>query len=483
MKNKKIILLISLLITSVFFQVTNFKVNATSKYGITLQVDKSNDVVNDAITFSFTEYTINASHIGIKINPSLAIDNKGNVPSWTMLQLKLTDIDNNTYTMTQTNGETTSSNVTLPSFDSYNNYLTTTYGYSYIWPKLGFYGTIYIPYEEFLLKGKPISKGSKIKSVTIQHNSKSNSRTNMTTNLFELCEADITIPDNSSSWIGDVHLLASFDKIVGDDLIKNYTQILDFSKISDSAISKADNVTMYTKDFTKEEYDNLIASLTDENVAWKNMFTTTGQKFNYSPINNKEYKEAVYWQYGMYFEEYDSNLNSYGSIAINSSFTNWENALGLTIYVENLQSYPASFNLEFAEKEDGGLERWNLNSDYYRRVYAYDINTNEEFAFNTLTVILLPANFKGWLRIPFSEYQVPSWSAAFPYNDSILSLNKPHPTIYITSQFVKNDSCGFIFDNVGLFYEEFQVGKLFDRTKKSIKECLEIKDYVIGGNN
>lgn len=61
---------------------------------------------------------------------------------------------------------------------------------------------------------------------------------------------------------------------------------------------------------------------------------------------------------------------------------------------------------------------------------------------------------------------------ALEYTDGIYVENKPHTNIYITSQFILNDNVTMYFDNIGLYYSEFEAGKLFDRTLPSIAECL-----------
>ena len=90
----------------------------------------------------------------------------------------------------------------------------------------------------------------------------------------------------------------------------------------------------------------------------------------------------------------------------------------------------------------------------------------------TLHVAFIPANFKGWVRIPFSNYVVPSWSAANAYCDGVFEPAERHPAIYITSQFILNDNIEMYFDNIGLYYKDFEVGKMFDRTLPSIADRI-----------
>ena len=94
-----------------------------------------------------------------------------------------------------------------------------------------------------------------------------------------------------------------------------------------------------------------------------------------------------------------------------------------------------------------------------------------------MTFVEVPANFEGWIRVPFGEYNCPNWSQAYSYTDGIFDLNKPHTNFFLTSQFIKNDGVSFLLDNVGIYYEDFVAGKLFDAEKPSIKECLEMENY------
>ena len=474
--------LVSFLLLS--FAFVPSRVRSEEGYGLAIQLDESNGNLSDYITFTLDNYVTKYDHLGFKLNPSYAVDQNGSKPMWSMFQMAVTDTEGNKYYTRQTNGETVDSGKYMPSFDESGNYIKTTYGYSYIWPKIGFYGTVYIPYSEMTTTdGKVLEKNTTLTSLSITHNSKSNARQQMLTFLFEMVDANVVIGAQAgSSWIGDVKILNDFNATSSANRVTEKTQVLDFTKLDPESetISLSENAKMYARRMTKAEYDEVLTLIKDNTTVWKAGFSTSGQPFDYYPIENGNYNEALCWKYGIYYEMYDSKLNSYGSLSVPVSDSNWKDALGLTIYVKNYQPYPCSFNLEFAEQEDGGSERWNLNSDFYRTIYAYDVNTGEEYAFHSLTVCELPANFEGWLRIPFSEYECPSWSLANAWTDGILDLNRKHTNIYITSQFVKNDSVMMMFDNVGLFYQDFEVGKLFDRSKPSIKDCLEM-DYN-GGN-
>lgn len=466
------------------FSTSQVLASETTQLPFTLELQESNGDLSDYVEIDFASYEVKGTHIGIKLNPEHAIDQNGNVPAWSMFHFTFFDELGNTYTSARPTDVTTSNPEYAPAFTEKGNYVDITWGYSHLWPKLGFYGTIYLPIHKLNIGSldNKTSINAPINKIRIQHNSKSNARKEMITHFFEIVDATLELPGNEEKWIGDVLILEDFDTINAKDSVNIHGQILDFTKIDPSNVTLSQDAKMFARKMTQIEYDNLLSSLEDTNVKdWQSKYSVTGQKFSYTPFDNGIYNTGFKWQYGSYLTEYDSNLNSYGSFNIKVDHTDWKNALGLTLWFKNPQNYPVSFNLEFAESENGGLERWNLNNDYYRKIYAYDVNTGEEFAFHSLVVAEVPANFEGWLRIPFAEYEVPSWSLNNEWSDGKLDLNKPHTNIYITSQFIKNDSVTMYFDNVGIYFEDFQVGKLFDRKLPSIKDCLEMTNYQKGG--
>lgn len=426
----------------------------------------------DYLEIDLGNLQITGTHIGIKINPVYAIDQNGNNAKWSMFRFVFTDEKGKTYDTTNYGNVAT----TLPGASVDGGATEITWMFAYLWPTEGFYGTMYLPWA--LTNGgtaeNPTAAPAKITKIRIQHNSSyTTARREMLAHFFTLTDATVGVAQGVQT-MGDVRILEDFET---EKLPVEESVIYDFSQTSIDGITWSANRAMTARFATQEEREAIV--LLGRNVAlssWKSKFSVTGQHFSYTP-EEAAYGNALKWEYGSYYDEYDSSLNSYGSLTIllSGEKSDFKGAKGLTLWVKNPQAYPVSFNLEFAEAEDGGAERWNLNGTSYRTLYFYDTETGEEFSAPTLNVAYIPANFCGWVRIPFSMYVVPDWSMAYEYTDGFYDEEKAHTAIYITSQFILNDNVTMYFDNVGLYYSDFQVGSLFSPSLPGIAECLEGK--------
>ena len=199
----------------------------------------------------------------------------------------------------------------------------------------------------------------------------------------------------------------------------------------------------------------------------------------YSEKEGYAYKGMGVWQIGDYGTQYDPSLNAYCNLtftpnAFADGWSDWTGARGLTLYVENPDSYLRDFNVEFnMQQSDGKLERWNIQTQG-QRIYAYDVNTGEEFAFYSSSTIYVPARFSGWLRIPFSCFGIPSWSYTSPsYGpDGVMDFSDPVVSVMITSLMSRNTGRTLTFDNLGVYYADFGVNSLFGGSGQSIAGCL-----------
>lgn len=186
-------------------------------------------------------------------------------------------------------------------------------------------------------------------------------------------------------------------------------------------------------------------------------------------------------KYTLRSEDYDAARNSYAGAHFHftpGDAQDWSGAKGITMYVINEQAYSVSFAAEiFQYNSDTRLvEQYNLNSSgmKYKTVYAYDVNTGLEYSYHTQTFMRVPAHFEGWIRVPFSQYDAPEWSLASTYgNRGVLDFEKYKILkVSLTRLFSSNQDTSVVVDNLGIYYNDFGVGQLFDDTKPSIAESL-----------
>lgn len=429
----------------------------------------SHGVGADYLEIDLGSLAITGTHIGIKVNPVTATDQNGGSPKWSMFRFIFTDANGKEWN-TDNYGEI---DTTIPATNVDGSATQVTWMYKYLWPLQGFYGTMYLPWSlsNGGSKDKPTEAPAEIVKIRIQHNSDyASARRYMLAHFFSLTDATLSSEEVDVSF-GDVRVFETFEP---EALNVTETEIFNFGDVDFDALTWSDNKVMDARLATSDELSKLAeieANLGKE--GFKSKYSTSGQAFDFSR-EKQTYGNALKWEYGSFYDTYDSKLNAYGSLTVpvDAKHSNFAGAKGLTLWMKNPQPYPVSFNLEFAEADSTGAERWNLNGTDYRTAYFYDMITGEEFSAPTLHVLFVPANFEGWIRVPFSQYACPSWSMGQGH-DGIYEEENLHTNIYITSQFAINDSVTMYFDNIGLYYNDFNVGMLFGSTLPSIKNCLE----------
>ena len=425
----------------------------------------------DYLEIDLGSLNITGTHIGIKVNPVTAKDQNGYTPKWSMFRFIFTDANGKEYNTDNFGGIDS----TIPATNADGTGTQVTWMYSYLWPLQGFYGTMYLPWalSNGGTEAKPTSAPAEIVKIRIQHNSSyTTARRYMLAHFFSLTDATLVTEEKEVTY-GDVRVFETFEK---ETLDVTEREIFNFGDVDLDSVTWSDNKVMTARYATNAELDKVAeieSKLATE--GFKSKYSTSGQIFDFGQ-EEQTYGNALKWEYGSYYDLYDSGLNSYGSLTVpvSASHSDWTGAKGLTLWMKNPQPYPVSFNLEFSEADDTGAERWNLNGTDYRTAYFYDMTTGEEFSAPTLHVLFVPANFEGWIRLPFSQYACPSWSLAQGH-DGIYEDGNLHTNIYITSQFSLNDSVTMYFDNIGLYYDDFNVGMLFGSTLPSIRDCLEVQ--------
>lgn len=281
----------------------------------------------------------------------------------------------------------------------------------------------------------------------------------------------------------DVRLSADAENAEPEGALRTATE-------EDYAVFEAFNAAYYAACDTRGdmkiiedfEADEAFSDIGAERVASElhDKFYLSGQLSDYSVAAGGVEGNALH--YNLDSSVYDAGKNSYAGVHFNfarEDATDWSGAKGITVYVENTADYLVSFALEIFQYnlETGLLEQYNLNDvgQKYKTVYAYNVETGEEFSYHTQTFTRVPAGFKGWIRIPFSQYAAPAWSTSPTYgNEGVLDFDKnPVVKISVTRLFNANQDTEIILDDIALYYSDFGVGSLFDDSRPSIRECIE----------
>ena len=212
----------------------------------------------------------------------------------------------------------------------------------------------------------------------------------------------------------------------------------------------------------------------------EDIFYMSGQEADYG-ITEGGYSGTAL-AYNVDSTMYNPGGNAYAGLHFNfgkKDATDWSGANGVAVYVENTSDHLASFAIEIFQYnlDTGKLEQYNLNdsANRYKTLYAYNVETGEEFSYHTQTYMRVPANFKGWIRIPFSQYAAPAWSQSAAYgNEGVLDFDRfPVVKVSLTRLFNVNYDIELIIDDIALYYGDFSVGNLFDPSKTSIRDCIE----------
>ncbi|MGN1052246.1 MAG: hypothetical protein ACI4SH_02510 [Candidatus Scatosoma sp.] len=208
-----------------------------------------------------------------------------------------------------------------------------------------------------------------------------------------------------------------------------------------------------------------------------NIFYADGQKSYRTFTDNKNdaYGTSYKLTVGDYTTEYKNLGNDWCSVTVAGSgitlAEDWGKigtAQGFSLYVENPQDFMVDFNFEFAQlQKDGSYERWGVNKAG-GKVYAYNTDTGKELTLSATYSIYLPANFRGYLRIPFAVFNNPLWNYE---SDGIFDATCDLVGIFLSLEMQRNSGATLIFDDIGLYYKTFTVNSSF-RKSATIKDCL-----------
>jgi len=236
-----------------------------------------------------------------------------------------------------------------------------------------------------------------------------------------------------SKWIGDVKLIDSLDYKSDEELKANVTY-----DIGDNACS-----------YHKEE---------------DGMFVHIGPY-------------EVGHQYGDYMclGMFDKGVTTDRKVAYRMVEEEKEYAKGITFYAENRSAKEIGLTLQFDENIPGkGTERWCVKG-YPAMYYAWDVETGGDYLMYAKSdQVQIPVGFKGYIRVPFTSYEVPDWNAGADGVDEILDLDNFSGNFFLTSDNKRFEDLEYFIKNVGLYFNETQKSNIFNMGKNSIQANMEL---------
>ena len=355
----------------------------------------------------------------------------------------------------------------------------------------GFYGTVYLPYDS--LNRQAGETPADIKSVTVGFGAQSLGYDTLEIDIqkvyvFGVYDAVFDgekLTETACSTVVDYSEKGTADIFVDGDTLM-------LSKASEYDMDSREYAYNHKKDSCKEIGDikivrdfDIPSALTELNEAeaerdrlwdYSKMGQTSDFSFEKSGIGDGN----DMLRYTLPSVQNPDVSNVYSSLHFNLSYDaqDWSGSKGITCWIKNPSAteYSVNFEIFLYNDETDILEQYNLNSSSsaYKTVYAYNTATGEEFSYNTQTFVRVPASFEGWLRIPFSQYEAPAWTMNKPYNsEGVFDIDRYKVHKISFSRLLKSNYGSTLYmDNLGAYYDDFSVGGLFDKTKPSIKDCI-----------
>ncbi len=291
--------------------------------------------------------------------------------------------------------------------------------------------------------------------------------TNLTFGDIRIVKNDMSItPLLTPSSLDDASFAKAFVKNTNADYIRfnRYEEVTETKKVGD---------VKFLERFRHVKDDR---ELNSEFPVWSG-----GSKLTTTLVDTKDGNKGMQIDIGATIP----NNNIYGSINVfpKSYVPDWNNwadggenkdlkAKGLTCYIRNNSRKEIIFNLEFDEitkKNDKNVtERFNIQLG--AMVFYYDINTGEEFIRMAKPAIVIPIGFEGYLRMDFSQYQVPAWCTD---GDLQLDLTGNMAGIYITTDCSNNEGLSFVISDIGVYYNRTEISTLFEESPYSIRNNMK----------
>lgn len=355
----------------------------------------------------------------------------------------------------------------------------------------GFYGTVYVPYTALNRNGNVTP--SSIKSVKVGFGAQSLGYDSLEVDIqkvYVFGVYDVALNDDGEET--KCNALADFSDlsvndvtVTGDTLTLTKATAYDMDSLEYSYEHAGDTCARLGDVKIVHDFDlnadmvalNAAEAATDRTWTYSKMGQTCNYSFETSGLSNAG--DMLKYSLGTAQDPNVSNVYSSLHFNLAGDAQDWSGAKGVTCWVKNPASTEYSVGVEvfLYNTKTETLEQYNLNSSSssYKTVYAYNTKTGEEFSYNTQTYVRIPANFEGWIRIPFSQYDAPNWTTLSPYNSEGVFDTDTYKVYKVSfSRLLKvNFGSTLYFDDLGVYYNDFSVGGLFETDKPSIKSSLQ----------
>ena len=139
------------------------------------------------------------------------------------------------------------------------------------------------------------------------------------------------------------------------------------------------------------------------------------------------------------------NQSSYGSIyhVLAGNSRNWSDSTALRFWINNLDSEPLLLSFNFKEAYN---ENWAIADQgiYFLQNNQGDL-LQQEIEYDNIPV---EADYQGWILVPFSSFEVPTWNTA--RGNNIMDLKRIESFAFSIS-IEENYPRSFLIDNIEIF--------------------------------
>lgn len=174
---------------------------------------------------------------------------------------------------------------------------------------------------------------------------------------------------------------------------------------------------------------------------------------------------------------FDKNVTSDRKIAYRMNGENKEYAKGITFYCENRSVKEIGLTLQFDELIPGksNTERWCITG-YPAMYLAYDVEKDIDYMmYSKSDQVQIPVGFKGYIRVPFTSYNVPDWNKGMDGVDTILNLDNFSGNFFLTSDNTRYEDLEYFIKNVGLYFNDTYKTTFLSK-ENTIKTNMGLKD-------